>query len=191
MNNAPKDNGEELLLLIEGCKTEKREAQHRLFKMFYGRMFAICMRYAANEDEAQDMLNEGFMKIFANIGNYRDEGSFESWLKRIMVNAAIDYRRKYRTLVSNVEYSEISETIADSGSENEALSKMSADELIRMIQALPPMSQTVFNLFVFEGYSHTEIAETLGIKEGTSFWHLNNARNILKDKIIKQKGYGR
>ena len=68
---------------------------------------------------------------------------------------------------------------------------MSADELIKMIQELPPMSQTVFNLFVFDGYSHTEIAETLNIKEGTSFWHLNNARNILKEKIIKQTGYGR
>ncbi|MBQ7490782.1 MAG: sigma-70 family RNA polymerase sigma factor [Bacteroidales bacterium] len=192
MNNAPKNNEDELLLLIEGCKQNKRGAQHKLFKLFYGSMFSICVRYATDDDEAQDMLNEGFIKIFANIGNYRDTGSFEGWLKRIMVNAAIDYRRKYKTFANTyIEYSEIAETAINGASENEAIAKMSADELIRMIQELPPMSKTVFNLFVFDGYSHTEIAEALNIKEGTSFWHLNNARNILKEKIIKQKGYGR
>ena len=192
MNNAPKNNENELSLLIEGCRQNKRGAQHKLFKLFYGSMFSICVRYAADDDEAQDMLNEGFMKIFANIDKYRDTGSFEGWLKRIMVNAAIDYKRKYKTLATNnIEYGEIAETNIIGASENEAISKMSADELIKMIQELPPMSQTVFNLFVFDGYSHTEIAETLNIKEGTSFWHLNNARNILKEKIIKQTGYGR
>ncbi|MCQ2286067.1 MAG: sigma-70 family RNA polymerase sigma factor [Bacteroidales bacterium] len=185
MNNEPKNNDEELSQLIQGCKNNKRAAQHKLFKRFYGSMFAICIRYARDEDEAQDMLNEGFIKIFANVGKYEQAGSFEGWMRRIMVNAAIDYQRRYKTLTEATDFDEINEDEIRITNENEALSKMTADELIKMVQELPTMTKNVFNLFVFEGYAHNEIAQMLNIKEGTSFWHLNNARKLLKDKILK------
>lgn len=191
MNSEPKtapDN--DLMRLLSDCLANKRRAQHKLFKRYYAQMFAVCMRYATNPDEAEDIVNEGFIKIFANLGKYEASGSFDAWLRKIMINSAIDYQRKYKTLVEKVEYDAIDE-MNFAASENDALSKMRADDLIKMIQELPAMSRTVFNLYVFEGFSHQEIAQQLNIKEGTSFWHLNNARTILKEKIRKTTEYDR
>lgn len=175
----------EIKQLIAGCCQNKHRAQHQLFKLFYGKVLAICMRYAKNEEEAEDMLNEGFLKIFANIDKYTDteEGSFNAWLKRVVVNAAIDYQRKYKTLISTTNYDDIPPMEIAAYDENTAISKLSADELLNMIQQLPPMSRNVFNLYIFENYSHTEIAQMLDIKEGTSHWHLNFARTKLKAMI--------
>ena len=101
---------EEVEQLIADCLAEKRRAQHKLFKQFYGTAFAVCMRYAKGEEEAQDMLNEGFIKVFANLQKFQNkpEGSFEGWLKRVVVNAAIDYQRRYKTLVQMTDYEDVS-----------------------------------------------------------------------------------
>lgn len=176
---------EEILQLIEDCKRGSRKAQHRLFKTYYGQLFAVCMRYASHEEEAQDMLNEGFLKIFTGIMNYEASGSFEAWMKTVAVNAALDYLRKYRKQAEMVNYECLTDDVLNNHSENEALSKLSTDEIMRMIQSLPPMSRSVFNLSVFEGLSHAEIAQKLNIREGTSHWHLNFARNKLKEMILQ------
>ena len=173
---------EELSQLIADCRAEKRRAQHRLFKLFYGEVMAVCMRYAKDEDEAQDMLSEGFIKIFANLEKFT-EGSFKAWIKRVAVNTAIDYQRKYKTLTQMTDIDEFSEIEIQSYDENTALSKISTDELLGLIQKLPTTTRSVFNLYVFEGYPHAEIAKILQMKEGTSHWHLNFARTKLKEMI--------
>jgi len=175
----------ELQQLLADCIQNKRKAQHTLFKLFYSKAMGVCMRYANNSDEAQDMLNEGFLKVFANLKNYEHNGSFEAWIKKIMANTAIDYQRKYKTLTQTIDIQNIKEIEYQSVEINEALSKIAIDELIELIQKLPRISRTVFNLYIFEGYAHTEIAQMLNIKEGTSHWHLNFARNKLKEMIIQ------
>lgn len=175
----------ELMNWLEGCRQGNRRAQHKLFKRYYGPMYQVCMRYASTTDEAEDMLNEGFLKVFSNIDKYENTGSFESWMKRVMINAALDYRRRYDPKVEMTDLSNVQEMTAVGYDVNEALSKISADELIALIQKLPPATRTVFNLFVFENCSHAEIAERLDITEGTSAWHVNAARARLKNDILK------
>lgn len=143
------------------------------------------MRYADTTDEADDMLNEGFLKVFSNLDKYENTGSFESWMKRVMTNAAIDYRRKYGLKMEVVDIDSVPEAIIPRHGENEAIGKLSSEEIILLIQRLPPASRTVFNLYVFENYSHAEIAQQLNISEGTSAWHLNFARSRLKNEIMK------
>ncbi|MDR1113105.1 MAG: sigma-70 family RNA polymerase sigma factor [Bacteroidales bacterium] len=171
--------------LIAACMDSNPKAQQKLFKQFYGMLFKLCMRYTRNYEEAQDMINEGFVKIFANLGRYKNSGSFEAWLSSVMVNAAIDYQRKFAVRQEMVNFEEIEEVIWEQNVENEALSRISSRELMTLIQQLPDQSRTVFNLYVFEEYSHADIAALLHIKEGTSHWHLNFARNKLKEAILK------
>ena len=175
---------EELKQLIADCRAEKRRAQHRFFKLFYSEVMVVCMRYAKDEDEAQDMLSESFIKVFANLDKFA-EGSFKAWVKRVAANAAIDFQRKYKTLTQMDDIEEVPEVEIQSYDENAALAKISTDELLSLIQQLPPATRSVFNLYVFEGYSHAEIAEILQMKEGTSHWHLNFARTKLKEMIHK------
>ena len=174
-------------LLITACIEGSQKAQHKLFKQFFGMLFKLCMRYAHSYEEAQDMLNEGFVKIFANLGKYQNSGSFEGWLSRVMVNAAIDYQRKFavRQEIVELDYSEGMK--GGQSVENEALSRIGSQELMTLIQQLPDQSRTVFNLYVFEEYSHADIAALLHIKEGTSHWHLNFARTKLKEAILKMQ----
>ena len=178
-----KPSGDEILQLIEDCKKGQRRAMHRLFKTYYGSLFAVCMRYARCYEDAQDMVNEGFVKIFAGLKSYQPSGSFEAWMKTIMVNAALDYLRKYRANMETVNYDDMPDDVLQNHDENEALAKISTDELMQLIQDLPQMSRMVFNLYVFEDMPHAEIAKMLNIKEGTSHWHLNFARNKLKEMI--------
>ena len=174
---------EELARWVEGCKEGSHRAQHKLFKHFYSPMLRLCMRYADSTDEAEDMLSEGFMKVFTNIGKYETTGSFESWMKRVMVNAALDHRRKYDAKVGFTDLEEVADSTTAGYDINAALGRMSADEVMALIQKLPPTTRTVFNLFVFDGFSHTEIAQQLNISEGTSAWHVNAARTRIKNKI--------
>lgn len=176
-------NIEEIMQLIEGCKAGKRRAQHQFFKLYYGKAMSVCFRYAQNGDEAEDMVSEGFMKVFENLDKYKPEGSFNAWFKQVLVRTAIDYQRKFKTLTQTVDYEEIPETSLHLTDENAAIAKISADELLELIQQLPPVSRNVFNLYVFEEYPHAQIAEMLNIKEGTSHWHLNFARTKLKEMI--------
>lgn len=170
----------ELLEWVQACREGNARAQRKLFKHYYGSVMAICMRYAGSSDEAADMLNEGFLKVFSNLDKYEDTGSFEAWLKRVVRNAALDYLRKYENKVDAVDIDGIPEWQLSDHHFNDAVARLSAQEIVSMIQMLPPVTRTVFNMFVFEGFSHGEIAEQLNISENTSAWHVNSARSRLK-----------
>ncbi len=176
----------EIACWVEECRKGSRRAQKMLFKHFYSPMFRLCMRYAGTTDEAEDMLSEGFLKVFSNLDKYEETGSFESWMKRVMVHAALDHRRKYDPPAATTDIDEVADNAAIGYDVNAAIGRMSAEEVVSMIQLLPPTSRTVFNLFVFEGFSHAEIAAQLGITEGTSAWHVNLARTRLKNEIYKR-----
>lgn len=148
--------------------------------MFAGRMFSLCLRYADNTDEAKDNLQEGFILVFSKIKQYRFEGSFEGWVKRIMVNVSL---QKYRNRLKMNPVYEL-ETIRECAAEN-ASDLVSEKELLQMISELPPRYRLVFNLYAIEGFSHKEISEMLGITEGTSKSNLSRARDILQEKLKK------
>ena len=173
----------EVLQWVQDCRKGSTRAQHKLFKYFYGSVMSVCMRYAGSTDEAADMLNEGFLKVFSNLDKYENSGSFEAWLKRVVCNAALDYRRRYDKNVEFVDIDEIQEVHLSDYNVNDAISKISSNEIVRLIQQLPPVTRMVFNMFLFEGYSHREIAQQLNITENTSAWHVNNARNRLKEAL--------
>lgn len=167
---------------IKGCALGDAEAEKWLFKTYYSTLMTICYRYTDCEEDAKDILNEGFLKIFQNIKQFNHQGSFEGWLKRIVVNVAIDFIRKQHKFKTSQPIHQLPE-IPNFTNYSDAISILSEKELLNLIIKLPNMSRSVFNLFVFDGYTHKEIADILGIKEGTSMWHLNNARNILKKQI--------
>lgn len=177
--------------IINGCLKKDRKYEEHLYKQYYGMFLAICMRYAKDVQNAKQLLNDGFVKIFMSIGSFRSEGSFEGWMKRIMVNTCLEYVRSGDFKKSSqTVHKDVMDDKDDMVVYNEAIAKIDSHELIMMIQALPPVSRTVFNLFVFDGYSHNEIATLLNITTGTSSWHMHNARTILQQKImIKDKQY--
>jgi len=162
--------------LITGCIENKKNAQEELYKKFYGYAMGISMPYLSGEDEAMEVVNDGFMKVFNNIKQYNTELSFKGWLRKIMINTAIDFYRKnkkhmYHMDTSELEISEFRDEIIDS---------ISVNEIVHMIQDLPPAYKLVFNLYVLEGYQHNEISEMLHISIGTSKSNLAKARSKLK-----------
>ena len=173
----------EVLQWVQDCRKGSARAQHKLFKYFYGSVMSVCMRYAGSTDEAADMLNEGFLKVFSNLDKYENSGSFEAWLKRVVCNTALDYRRRYDKNVEFVDIDEVQDSHLLDYNVNDAISKISSNEIVRLIQQLPPVTRMVFNMFLFEGYSHREIAQQLNITENTSAWHVNNARTRLKEEL--------
>lgn len=156
--------------------------QELLYNRFAPKMYAVCMRYSGNSDDAQDLLQEGFVKVFKNLEKYRGDGSFEGWIRRIFVNTSIEYFRRKVKLTNISETQEM--TIEDK--EWNALDTMAEKDIIKIIQELSPGYRQVFNMYVIEGYSHKEISEILGISEGTSKSQLARAKVILK-KIIETK----
>ena len=173
----------EVLQWVQDCHKGSARAQHKLFKYFYGVAMGICMRYAGSTDEAADMLNEGFLKVFSNLDKYENSGSFEAWLKRVVCNAALDYRRRYDKKVELVDIDEVQDSHLSDYNVNDAISNISSNEIVGLIQQLPPVTRTVFNLFLFEGFSHREISQQLNITESTSAWHVSNARCRLKEAL--------
>ena len=168
--------------LIEGCISCNRHAQNRLYELFASRMLMVCLRYASNRDEAEEALQEGFIRIFTHISQYRHTGSFEGWIRKIMVNVSLQRYRDRTRLYPIVNLEDEHTTHA---SANETLSKLGVKDLINLVQKLPPAYRLVFNLYVFEGLKHREIAELLGISEGTSKSNLSDARNILQKEVLK------
>jgi RNA polymerase sigma-70 factor (ECF subfamily) len=168
--------------LIVGCISGNRHAQNRLYELFASRMLMVCLRYASNRDEAEEALQEGFIRIFTHISQYRHTGSFEGWIRKIMVNVSLQRYRDRTRLYPIVNLEDEHTTHA---SANETLSKLGVKDLINLVQKLPPAYRLVFNLYVFEGLKHREIAELLGISEGTSKSNLSDARNILQKEVIK------
>jgi RNA polymerase sigma factor (sigma-70 family) len=167
--------------IIRGCQTGDPRAQRELYILFKDKMFGICLRYAGNYDDAQDVVQDGFVKIFMKIGQFRFEGSFEGWMRRIMVNTALE---KYRVHCQIINISDSAKEI-DSVNSTEFSSEISARELIKFVQELSPKYRMVFNLYAIEGYSHKEISKMLEITEGTSKSNLSRARIILQQKVRK------
>lgn len=167
--------------IIKGCLAGKREYQEKLYRVFSGKMYGLCLKYAGNEDDAKDIMQEGFIKVYTKLEQYNHKGSFEGWIRRIMINTALE---KYR---SQLHLKKVDEELADRKLplENDILEEMEARELIRLIRELPPRYRMVFNLYVIDGYSHREIGEMMDISEGTSKSNLSRARTILKQKLVE------
>lgn len=165
---------------ISACVKEEEWAQKKLYEQFYSTMYPVCLRYAVDEDEALDILHEGFIKVFRHISKYTVGTSLAAWIRRIMVNTSIDYyRKKARRRTDNID-----DARAVSNTDPDVVSKMSADEIISALQELSPAYRAVFNLYVIEGFAHKEIAEQLNITESTSRSNLVKARTKLKNILI-------
>ncbi len=176
-------------IIIRGCIEGDRRSQQRLYEAYYGKMMVVCRRYAKDNDEALDIFQEGFIKVFNNISKYGDKGSFEGWIRRIMVNTAIDHIRKNKVNNSMVELNERhTDTMSEEEDESDAiLNNIGYDELLLCVQDLSPAYRQVFNMYVVDGFSHQEIADALNISVGTSKSNLSkakvNLKKLLSDKI--------
>lgn len=168
--------------LIKQCANNDRKAQKEIYQLFAGKLFSICLKYSKNKQEAQDNFQDGFIVIFEKIGQFNFKGSFEGWLKRVMINTVLlKYRKKN---VLNIVTEEIPDEVIVDVDDDE----ISLDFLLNLINELPDRYRMVFNLYALDGYSHKEISEMLLIAEGTSKSNLARARAILKQKIeIHQK----
>ncbi|HRF81212.1 MAG TPA: sigma-70 family RNA polymerase sigma factor [Flavobacteriales bacterium] len=168
--------------LIARCAKQESKAQYELYRALYGMMMGICSRYERNKQDAMDRMNQGFMKILLNLEQRRPEVPFEAWARRVMINTVIDGfrrekdRRAHEILVAPEEQ-------PDSTTANEFLKHMEAEAFAGLLARVPPMSRNVFNLFAIDGFAHQEIATMLGISEGTSKWHVANARAILQQAL--------
>lgn len=167
--------------LIDGCIQGDRRMQEELYRRFSPRMYAVCLRYAGNAEEAEDILQEGFVKIFKKLDSFRREGSFEGWVRRIFVNTAIEHFRRKRYLMPVTEKEE--NTIE--GKYTGVLDELAEKDILALVQELSPGYRTVFNMYVVEGYTHKEIADMLGISEGTSKSQLSRAKVILQEMVKK------
>ncbi|MFV0606330.1 MAG: RNA polymerase sigma factor [Niabella sp.] len=167
--------------LIKGCIDGDRRIQEELYRRFSPKMYAVCLRYASNTDEAQDILQDGFIKVYKKLDSFRGEGSFEGWVRRIFVNTAIEHfrRKKYVQPVTEREENTIE------GKYTSVLDELAERDILDLVTQLSPGYRTVFNMYVVEGYSHKEIGEMLGISEGTSKSQLSRAKAILQDLVRK------
>lgn len=173
---------QDLELLIEGCRKGDRNAQRILYNTYSRKLYGVCLRYASSPEDAQDALQEVFIKIFQKIGDYRGQGAFEGWMRTIAVRQVLEMHRKQAHFFqAPIEQAE------KEGISSEALSSLSVSELMLLINALPTGYRTVFNLYAIEGYSHEEIGELLGISSGTSKSQLSRARAILQEKMEQRE----
>jgi len=169
--------------LIKGCLREEAACQKELFNRYAGRMLGVCHRYARNSADAEDILQDAFIKVFDKIRQFKSEGSFEGWIRRIMVNTALKKYslRRYEKELTGYEIKDRDE----SGLEPSAYSHLTQKELLEMIHQLPDGYRIIFNLYVIEGYQHEEIAAMLGIQPGTSRSQLVKARNLLQKQLLQ------
>ena len=168
--------------IVQGCIRQDRKAQRALYERFSSRMFAVCMRYSRSREEAEDLLQEGFITLFAKIGMYSGTGSLEGWMRKIFVNAALMKLRKADALRDAADVTDAARNVPAS---DDILAGIGGDELIRLIASMPDGFRTVFNMNVIEGYSHKEIADALGISEGASRSQLSRGRMWLQEKLMK------
>ncbi|OAQ41870.1 RNA polymerase subunit sigma-70 [Pedobacter psychrophilus] len=175
----------QLLKLLEDCKNRKRLAQKELYKNFFGYALKICLRYSNDKNEAIEMVNDGFMKVYNKLHLYNENYEFKSWLGKIMINTAIDH---YRQKIKKLNMEDL-DKIEDQGKEDNILAGLKYQDLLKLIQKLSIAYRTVFNLFVIDGFSHIEISEKLSISEGTSKSNLFKARQQLKEMILQVENH--
>jgi RNA polymerase sigma factor (sigma-70 family) len=171
-------------LLIKGCIAGERSAQARLYHLYAQKMMGVCLWYARNREEAEEILQDGFMRVFTYIHKYTGAGSFEGWVRKIMVNAALF---KYRNKPQLRPVTEFHPNTHDASEDESIIAFLDAKELVRLVQTLSPAYRMVFNLYVLEGLKHREIAALLGISEGTSKSNLADARAILQKALTVKK----
>lgn len=178
-------------VLVEQCRSQSRSAQKSLYESYSGKMLTICLRYLKNEDDAMEVLNNAFMKVFTKITQYKSEGSLEGWIKRIVINSAIDFVRSTKTYKKKFILTDEFALYGSPRDEDDMADDfpdepfISTEQVFELVKELPPATRVVFNLYVVDEFKHHEIAEQLKISEGTSKWHLSNARKILREKINK------
>lgn len=170
--------------LIEGCRKSDRACQKALYEQYCRKMMVVCIRYSKSTQEAEDILQEGFVKVFQGLNDFRQESKLGTWITRIMVNTALNFQRKKLYLFPMVDVEDI-----DLPEDELSISGIHFTELVEMIQSLPQGCQVVFNMFAIEGYSHKEIAEMLGISEGTSKSQYARAKSLLQSKLLKESSY--
>ncbi len=170
------------LQMIAGCKNQDREAQRALYNEYARKMYAICLRYMPDTDSAKDLLQDGFIKVFASISSFQGKGSFEGWIKRVFVNMALETIRKQKNIFFISDDVQTLPDVVDDTTEEQMYNVSEAD-LLKMIKDLPKGYSTIFNLYAIEDMSHKEIADMLGINEGTSRSQYVRARKILQEKV--------
>jgi RNA polymerase sigma-70 factor (ECF subfamily) len=178
--------------LIQGCLSGDRRSQQAVYKLLYGKMKAVCLRYTKDSDQAMDVLQEGFIKVFQNMEKYTGVGSFEGWVRRIMVNLSIDRFRKQKNdfllLNGNMSPEDFEDEIEDEEDESAVDYDFKPSQIIEAMQQLSPAYRTVFNLYVFENYTHQDIADSLGISVGTSKSNYAKAKRNMKKILLKNFG---
>lgn len=166
--------------LLQGCLANNRKAQEGLYRQFYGFAMTIALRYSRDEHDAADIMSHAFVRIFKSIHTFdKNKGSLHAWIKRIIVNEGLDHIKSRGRFSENIEL----ETVIEPGINNAALEELGAEEIMSLIKKLPPATHAVFILYAVEGYNHREIAERLHISEGTSKWHLSEARKSLQKQL--------
>ena len=165
--------------IIKGCLSGERRSQEKLYKLLSSRMFGVCLQYSNGYDDAKDILQEGFIKVFTKLEQFDERGSFEGWIRRIMINTALEKYRSHVYLYPLTEH----EVKKDELIYEEVFENLSAADLVKLVQELPPRYRMVFNLYAIEGYAHKEISEMLGITVGTSKSNLARARGIMQEKV--------
>lgn len=170
----------ELEQLIQGCIRNERGAQEKLYHLFYPRMMALVRRYIDQQMQAEEVMNNGFLRAFQKIKQYNFQGSFEGWLRKIVFHAVADYVKQNAKYSANTVLVEKDEYV-----HKDHADRLYYDQLVQLVQALPDATRTVFNMYVMEGFTHKEIGNMLGISEGTSKWHLSEGRRVLKERIEK------
>lgn len=175
------------LELVQKCLRNDAVAQQTLFDTYAPKMMAVCMRYTKNKMQAEDVLQMGFIKVFANLNKFSGKGSLEGWIRRIMINTSLDEIRKNKKFMTNQSVDEVGYKMGDSIGVDDALLE---NDLLKLVQNLPTGYQTVFNLYAIEGFSHKEIAEKLGVSENTSKSQYSRAKKWLQQEINKL-GIGR
>ncbi len=178
--NTENEHKDELNALIRGCVENDRSCQERLYKMFYSKMLSMVRRYISHSEQAEEVLQNGFLRAFKKVDTFAFQGSFEGWLRRIVFNAISDYVKQNTQYREKVVLAEKEQSISET-----AAGRLQYKELIKLVQGLPESTRNVFNMFVIEGFSHKEIANQLNISEGTSKWHVSEGRRLLKEKIEK------
>lgn len=176
----------EIVNIIKGCIAGNRRDQELLYRRHAAKLYAVCLQYSGNDEEARDILQDGFIKIFENLIHYKYEGSFEGWMRRIIVNTALEKYRSRHNLYRVDDIDLIPEPDADP--DNEDYSGLEAIDLLDIIRELPPKYRMVFNLYAIEGYAHKEIGQMMKISEGTSKSNLSRARLILQKKVNLYNG---